>query len=141
METNRGCPYKCAFCNSPSNSELYIDVNQVFFRKKSIETIERELKQLVKVHNAEFVYFCSDTFMIFTDREWNDFADMYKEINLPFWVQTRAETINLKPSRVKTLKEIGCHRISLALEHGNAEFRRNKWYMGCRECYCANKIR
>ena len=125
METNRGCPYKCAFCNSPSNSELYKDANQVFFRKKSIQTIEKELKQLIKAHNAEFVYFCSDTFMIFTDREWSDFVDMYKEINLPFWVQTRAETIILKPSRVKTLKEIGCHRISLGLEHGNAEFRRN----------------
>ena len=61
--------------------------------------------------------------MIFTKKEWNEFVEMYKGINLPFWIQTRAETLSVNPERVKTLKEIGCHRISLGLEHGNAEYR------------------
>ena len=123
METNRGCPYTCAFCNSPSNTELYKETNQTFFRKKSICTIEKELKHLIKQNNAEFVYFCSDTFMIFTKKEWNEFVEMYKGIHLPFWIQTRAETLTVNPDRVKTLREIGCHRVSLGLEHGNAEYR------------------
>jgi len=46
---------------------------------------------------------------------------MYQDIKLPFWCQTRAETINTE--RFKKLKEIGCARISFGLEHGNEDFR------------------
>ena len=47
---------------------------------------------------------------------------MYKsDINLPFWCQTRPET--LTEERVSILKEMGIHRMGLGLEHGNEEFR------------------
>ena len=35
VETHRGCPYKCSFCNSPSQNRLYATRGN-FFRKKSI---------------------------------------------------------------------------------------------------------
>ena len=39
-------------------------------------------------------------------------------------MQTRAETLVIKPNRVKDLKELGCHRVSMGLEHGNEKFRK-----------------
>ena len=54
--------------------------------------------------------------------EFEEFCEMYKEINLPFWMQTRPETIN--EYNIKRLSEIGLHRISFGIEHGNEEFRR-----------------
>ena len=37
VETFRGCPYKCAFCNSPDQQTLYKkETGSSFFRKKSI---------------------------------------------------------------------------------------------------------
>lgn len=125
VETNRGCPYACAFCNSPANNIIYKEENFTFFRKKSIEMIERELYELISLHNAEFIYFTSDTFLLFTNEEWADFCAMYKQIKLPFWIQTRAETLVMKPNRVRDLKELGCNRISMGLEHGNENFRKN----------------
>jgi len=123
LETNRGCPYSCAFCNSPSISKLYRD-NKAgkFFRKKSLGKIQEELQYLVRKWDAEYVYFTSDTFLAINDEEFDSFCGIYKEIGLPFWMQTRPETIT--EYRAEKLKEIGCHRMSIGLEHGNDEFRR-----------------
>ena len=123
VETVRGCPYKCAFCNSPTMYDLYD--KQVkpgsFLRKKSIGQIQKELRVLRDQFNVEYFYFCSDTFLVMTDQEFEEFAEVYREFKLPFWLQSRPETI--KPKHIEVLKEIGCHRISMGLEHGNEEFR------------------
>jgi len=124
IETNRGCPYTCTFCNSPSMARLYRDSSGgAYFRKKTIAKIKEEIKFLVKLWSAEYVYFSSDTFLTLTDKEFDEFIDFYSEIKIPFWMQSRVEGIT--PYRVKKLKEVGCHRMSIGLEHGNAEFRKN----------------
>jgi hypothetical protein len=51
-----------------------------------------------------------------------EFSKMYSEFGLPFWCQTRIETIN--DEKIKILKEMNCDRISIGLEHGNEEFRK-----------------
>ena len=49
LETQRGCPYTCTFCNSPSNNVVYKnETNARFHRKKSIKRLEKELDYLVK---------------------------------------------------------------------------------------------
>jgi radical SAM superfamily enzyme YgiQ (UPF0313 family) len=44
VETHRGCPYQCAYCNSPSQQKYYMsECNSSFFRKKTFEAIRKEL--------------------------------------------------------------------------------------------------
>ena len=62
-------------------------------------------------------YFFSDE-----QKEFDAFIEMYKEIKLPFWMQTRPETIN--DYNISKLAEVGLHRISFGVEHGNEDFRR-----------------
>ena len=38
VETHRGCPYTCSFCNSPTQNRLYQNTGK-FFRKKSMDLI------------------------------------------------------------------------------------------------------
>ena len=122
IETNRGCPYKCTFCNSPYTLKMYRDDGASgFFRKKSAAAIDRELDELISRHDAEYVYFSSDTFILFNDQEFDDFCKVYDKYRLPFWIQSRAETVT--DERIQRLAELGCHRMSLGLEHGNEEFR------------------
>lgn len=122
IETDRGCPYACSFCNSPSTFNLYRENNFNFLRKKSRSKIQEELHYLIKKWDAEYIYFTSDNFLMISDSEFDKFIEIYKEIKLPFWIQSRPESIT--EYRAKKLKEVGCHRISLGLEHGNDEFRR-----------------
>ena len=122
VETVRGCPYKCAFCNSPAMFDVYASTGKTsFLRKKSIEQIRDELRYLYNEFDVEYFYFCSDTFLVMSDKEFDDFAEVYREFNLPFWIQTRPETVKAK--HIRLLKELNCHRISMGLEHGNEEFR------------------
>lgn len=58
-----------------------------------------------------------------SESEFDEFITMYSGIRLPFWMQTRIETLNER--RIRALKVVNCNRISIGLEHGN-EFFRNK---------------
>jgi radical SAM superfamily enzyme YgiQ (UPF0313 family) len=124
VETNRGCPYQCTYCNSPVQRQMYKDkTGGRHFRRKSIETIERDLNFLKDDMKAEAIYFWADTFLACNDKEFEDFCNVYKRINLPFWCQTRPEEI--QEDRIKKLIELGCFRMSLGVEHGNEDFRIN----------------
>jgi radical SAM superfamily enzyme YgiQ (UPF0313 family) len=122
VETHRGCPYRCAYCNSPMQMDLYKSgANDSFFRLKSLENVRRELLYY-RARGAEYMYFWADTFLALSDGYLQDLAEMYRtEIGVPFWCQTRPETLTEK--RVKLLKKMGCHRIGVGLEHGNPAFR------------------
>jgi len=122
VETIRGCPYKCTFCNSPNQVDLYKDLgNESFFRKKRMDLVHRELLWTKRELKVEYNYFWADTFLALSNREFDEFCEMYEDIRLPFWIQTRPETLTDK--RIKRLAEVGLHRISFGLEHGNEEFR------------------
>ncbi len=122
VETARGCPYKCSFCNSPNQITFYKEsANENFFRKKRMDLIHDELVHLKEKLNIEYCYFWADTFLALSPSEFDEFCEMYQDIRLPFWIQTRPETIT--DYKVKRLAEVGLHRISFGIEHGNEEFR------------------
>ena len=123
IETHRGCPFTCTFCNSPASYRMYDNQDAgTFFRKKSVERVYEELKFLVKKWSVEYVYFTADTFLAMDDVKFRRFAEMYEEFRLPFWMQTRPETLH--EERTGLLKEMNCVRVSIGVEHGNEEFRK-----------------
>lgn len=123
VETHRGCPYKCAFCNSPSQNILYQqEQGKSYLRRKSFENMRKELLFYKNEMKAEYLYFWADTFFSWKKGEFEQFCEVYEDIGLPFWCQTRVETVEY--DRFKKLKEIGCARISFGLEHGNQQFRK-----------------
>lgn len=125
VETHRGCPYKCSFCNSPAQMVMYQkEEGKSYLRRKSFENMRRELLHYKDVMKAEYLYFWADTFFSWKSGEFDEFCEIYKDINLPFWCQTRIETVN--EPRLKKLIDIGCARISFGIEHGNQEFRQKR---------------
>ena len=121
VQTIRGCPYTCAYCNSPSQMKIHNDEDLKFFRKQHTEIIYDELKHCRDVYKADSFYFWADTFLAWSDREFDEFCSVYKEFSLPFWIQTRPETV--KRDRFKRLKDIGLLRVAFGVEHGNERFR------------------
>jgi anaerobic magnesium-protoporphyrin IX monomethyl ester cyclase len=122
METHRGCPYKCSFCNSPSQNVLYnTKTSGKFFRKRSVDLVRQDLNYLKNEMNVEYVYFWADTFFAWSPKEFDEFCEMYEDFKLPFWCQTRVETVTHE--RIKKLKNIGLHMLAFGMEHGNEKFR------------------
>ena len=127
IETYRGCPYKCAFCNSPTQVFLAKQKNQGrYTRRKTMETLRRELETMVERYNPNFLYINDDAFMARPTREIKEFAEMYKDFKLPFWCQTRFEDVS--EDKIGWLTEVGLYRMSFGLEHGNEEFRRKRLF-------------
>ena len=122
IETVRGCPYTCRFCNSPTQVSLYKnETNSRFLRKRKMDLVHKELKYFKEHYDLEYAYFWADVFLALNNRELAEFCEMYSEIKLPFWMQTRPETISHE--NMKRLADVGLHRISFGIEHGNEEFR------------------
>lgn len=126
VQTIRGCPYACAYCNSPSQMQIHKSANHKFLRKQRTELIYNELKHCRDVYKADSFYFWADTFLAWNDQEFNEFCDMYEEFSLPFWIQTRPETV--RAQRFKRLQEVGLLRVAFGVEHGNAKFREKVLY-------------
>ena len=124
IETDRGCPYTCRFCEAPSLVAMYKEgTGQHYFRRKSWSVVAKEMDLYIQKYQAEYIYFNAETFLAMSDAQFDQFVEMYQTIQLPFWMQTRVET--LSEYRVSGLEKVGCNRISIGLEHGNEEFRKN----------------
>jgi len=123
IETQRGCPYKCTFCNSPSNNDVYKESDAGrFYRKRSMKHVYDEMVTLRDRYDIEFIFFITDTFLAMSNAEFDEFIEMYSSIKLPFFMNTRPETLSLY--RAKKLKEVNCYRVNIGVEHGNQKFRR-----------------
>lgn len=121
IQTMRGCPYTCTYCNSPSQMEIHEAENHKYFRKQGVEGIYQEITHCRDVYGADSFYFWADTFLAWNEHEFDAFCEMYSQIKLPFWMQTRPETV--KESRFRKLLDVGLLRAAFGIEHGNEEFR------------------
>ena len=119
VETHRGCPYTCSFCNSPMQNKKF---GKGFFRKKNMALVKAEIENHISEWNVEYIYFWADTFLAWSQAEFEEFCEMYQDIRLPFWCQTRIETID--EYKLRKLKDVGLHRMTFGMEHGNEEFRK-----------------
>jgi radical SAM superfamily enzyme YgiQ (UPF0313 family) len=123
VETYRGCPYKCTFCNSPMHNTQVKNENIAhdFLRRKTIENVRKELLDLKRLYGPEFIYFVDDSFLARPKKEIFEFCEMYEEFKIPFWFNTRPE--NCKVDYLNALKKVGAYRISFGIECGNPDFR------------------
>ena len=119
IEFSRGCPYKCTFCSAPVFEEEFKDVGK-WSRNKPISQIENEMKYYIRELGIEYFYFVSETFLAMPKKRFEAFCEMYSKIKLPFWFNTRPETIS--EEKVKKLEEINCHRMSIGIESGNQKY-------------------
>ena len=123
VETYRGCPYTCTYCNSPMHLEFAKkDGQPSFLRRKKISRVREELRQVVDRYDPGFIYFVDDSFLARPKKEIFEFCEMYSEFKLPFWFNTRPE--NCTPEIMEALNEVGVYRISFGIECGNEQYRK-----------------
>ncbi|NYT05596.1 MAG: B12-binding domain-containing radical SAM protein [Methanomicrobiales archaeon] len=124
VELDRGCPYQCTYCASPELKRLYREcLNESYYRQKSVRRIIAEMKYLKEKYEANYIDFNSETFLARPIPDLEEFAALYKkEVGLPFWCQTRPETVS--EEKIRIIRDMGCQNAQFGIECGNEAFRR-----------------
>ncbi|HJP00861.1 MAG TPA: radical SAM protein [Planctomycetota bacterium] len=127
--TQRGCPMNCSFCfHHAWKKKVYGVKNKEYTRKRSVDHVIAEIKQVRAECPLKFVHFLDDIFNLRND--WlEEFCEKYpREIGLPFDVILMANMTSEK--HIRMLKEAGCVYARIAFEAAsdyirNAVFRKN----------------
>ncbi|MDH5748878.1 MAG: B12-binding domain-containing radical SAM protein [Rhodospirillales bacterium] len=123
FEMNRGCPYTCTFCINSGFHELYGDLGG-YYREQDVESMVDEMAEKKERYNLSYVYLVAESFLTTSRTRIQTFGRLYREkVGLPFWVEARPESIT--EEKVDLLNEIGCEGISVGVESGNFELRKN----------------
>jgi anaerobic magnesium-protoporphyrin IX monomethyl ester cyclase len=140
VEFSRGCPYVCSYCADRALAKKSMSEGASWYREKDVQNAIDEIKYYIKEYQGEYLYIFSESFLAMPQRKFDEFIEKYKEISLPFWFNTRPE--NITADKMKRLKTVNCHRVSIGIEHGNEEFRRKvlKRHVSNKEIIEASRI-
>jgi anaerobic magnesium-protoporphyrin IX monomethyl ester cyclase len=122
METYRGCPYNCTYCNSPNTRDISKQNGTGnYLRRKTANIIERDLLYYKELYNPDLVMFQDDSFLARPKREIFEFCEMWSKYKIPFWFNTRVEDCD--PDKLSALKTAGVYRMTFGIESGNEQYR------------------
>src|SRR4030042_3217374 len=122
VEFSRGCPYSCAYCSINYLRDMVRP--QKYLRRKSVERSIEELIYLKNTYNIEMFYFLDETFLSSDISNLRTFADEYKiNVGVPFYGMTHP--LSVTDEKVKLLKQMGCYLMTIGIECGNDNFRKN----------------
>lgn len=118
FQFGRGCPYTCTYC---SNHVIRKAQAGKYVRFPSVDHALEEVRRVTRNYKVQYLYLNDDTFM--ADKKFFfEFCGRYpREFSYPFFVNGRPEQITEEVCKV--LKEAGCQRMTMGIEHGNEEFR------------------
>lgn len=123
IESSRGCINNCTYCAAPQLRKYFREHNcGKYFRNMVVGKVIEQIRLAVEKYSPEFIYFSSENFLSMPDEDFDAFIAAYEKIRLPFWIQTRIETLTRK--RIEALQRVGMLWLTIGLEHGNEEFRR-----------------
>lgn len=120
LEVSRGCPFNCTFCASPE-FRLRLKSGGDWYRYLNLEQIDNNISTYIKLYHPDYFFVISESFLKMSPEFFDGFVEMYKRYRIPFWMNTRPETIS--EHNIKRLKDIGLERISIGVECGNEDYR------------------
>lgn len=127
--TRRGCPYPCTYCFNRVFNALYEGMGQTI-HNYSVDRIIEECKWVGKNWPTEFWKFYDDVFIFSSKKKEGERLDEFvekwrKEIDLPFFILTRADLVTRDPDILRKLAKAGCRSVTMSIEGGN-EYVRNR---------------
>lgn len=119
-----GCPYNCTFCINHAYRKLYGRNAGKYLRHYSVDRIVDELNYLRNKWNITLFHFHDEDFCIKPGPYLKELSEKYSQrVGVPF--VTMANARNVTREKVSLLKKMNCVSISIGIETGNTQLRRN----------------
>ncbi len=124
IETTRGCPYPCTFCNNAALLKVYKGKGS-WVRRRSAENVIEEINKARRCFpSIEAVNIVDDLFFVRSEEEIEEFAIKYKErVNLPFELDAFPNTIT--EEKVRSLSRVPIGLISMGIQSGSVDTLKN----------------
>lgn len=123
VDISRGCPFQCSYCVNHTFQKLFKGLGK-YHRVKSIQKAIENLVFVKEKYNIETMRFWDEDFGVFKLDYLKEFAEEYRrKVNLPFLIHGGVNSLN--EEKVKILKDMGCVTISIGVESGNENIRRD----------------
>lgn len=106
LQTQRGCPFACDFCGA---SRLLGS-----FREKPTETIEQELKAIMRVDSSRLIELADDNTFA-GKRDFDRLFEVFSRYNLKYFTEADWR-IGEKPKLLKKLSASGCVQVLVGVE-------------------------
>ena len=117
VQTSRGCPYNCIFCN----------INRFYgkkIRQRDPRKVAEECDLLINKYGRENIFFFGDAFTFRPD--WTEeFCDeiLLKRLKFTWGCETRVD--NVDPSLLKKIRKAGCTEIQYGIDYGDEDVLHN----------------
>lgn len=116
--TQRGCPYSCSFCSNHALRKMY---GVKYLRRRSVENVIKEIKEVIARYKCKMIFFHDDIFTL--NESWvKEFCGKYaREIGLPWMINSHINHIG--DEVIGFLAQAGCAEIKLGIESGDEDIR------------------
>lgn len=117
METSRGCPYGCVYCNKSVFGRI--------FRPKSAQRVVDEMEAMLKIGFKE-IHIADDSLTLDMKRA-EEICDLIIARGLKFpWATVNGIRVNRVSQRLlKKMKKAGCYRVYYGIESGSQRILNN----------------
>jgi anaerobic magnesium-protoporphyrin IX monomethyl ester cyclase len=120
VQTTRGCPFQCSFCNNAALRRLYRDKGPWVRRRSNANVIAELQQRLAQFPMIEAVNVVDDLFFMRDEDDIAEFADLYAErINLPIELDAYPTTVT--PRKIEILKRLPVALVSMGIQSGSED--------------------
>ena len=117
MFTSRGCPFKCAFCQSP---QISVSNSGKFVRSRDAQEVVAEVKHLIATYGVEGIYFSDDVFTVHRARVeelCKAFIESGINQKIVWCCNVRVDLVDDK--LLSLMKTAGCVKMLFGIESGS----------------------
>ena len=124
VETTRGCPYHCTFCNNTAWANMYRGKGS-WVRQRSIDNVLAEIDKARSCFpTIEAVNIVDDLFFVRSEAEIDEFADKYRSrVNLPLELDAFPNTVTER--KIAALARLPIALISMGIQSGSPDTLHN----------------
>lgn len=124
IETTRGCPFPCTFCNNAALLKVYKGKG-AWVRRRSADNVIAEIQQARRCFpTIEAINIVDDLFFVRSEGEIEEFALKYRaQVNLPFELDAFPNTIT--EAKVRSLSRVPIGLVSMGIQSGSVDTLKN----------------